>query len=87
MPPPESHLSLSEAEKALLKRWVAEGADYKPHWSLIPVHAVAVPKDPDAAAVNPIDAFVRERLEEAPAARARRGVAERARAGVGPREH
>ena len=38
MPPPESHLALSEAEKALLRRWVAEGADYKPHWSLIPVH-------------------------------------------------
>ena len=35
MPPPESHLSLSEAEKALLKRWVAEGADYQPHWSFI----------------------------------------------------
>jgi hypothetical protein len=26
MPPPESHLSLSEAEKALLKRWIVEGA-------------------------------------------------------------
>ena len=50
MPPPESHLALSDAEKTLLKRWVAEGADYKPHWSLIPVHAVAVPTDPDARA-------------------------------------
>ena len=50
MPPSESHLSLSEAEKALLKRWVAEGADYKPHWSLIPVHAVAVPTVGDGPA-------------------------------------
>ena len=64
MPPPESHLTLSDAEKALLKRWVAEGADYKPHWSLIPVHAVEVPKDPALSAVNPIDAFVRERLRK-----------------------
>ena len=40
MPPLESHLTLSDAEKALLKRWVVEGAEYKPHWSLIPVHAV-----------------------------------------------
>jgi hypothetical protein len=62
MPPPESHLALSEAEKALLKRWVAEGADYKPHWSLIPVHAVTVPKDLDPAPGNQIDVFVRERL-------------------------
>ncbi len=40
MPPADSHLTLSDAEKALLRRWVAEGADYKPHWSLIPVHEV-----------------------------------------------
>ena len=62
MPPPESHLTLSEAEKALLKRWVVEGAEYKPHWSLIPVHAVDGAEDADPAAVNPIDAFVRARL-------------------------
>src|SRR5918996_963080 len=36
MPPGESNLSLTEAEKALLKRWVAEGAEYRPHWSLAP---------------------------------------------------
>ena len=65
MPPAESHLSLSEQEKALLKRWVLEGAEYKPHWSLIPVHAVAVPKSSaPASRTNPIDAFVRARLDE-----------------------
>ena len=37
------HLSLTDAEKALLKQWVTEGADYKPHWSLLPVGTVAVP--------------------------------------------
>jgi hypothetical protein len=64
MPPPVSHLSLSEAEKALLKRWIVEGADYQPHWSLIPVHAVEVPKlgPPAEIVANPIDAFVRARL-------------------------
>jgi hypothetical protein len=65
MPPPDSHLSLTEAEKALLKRWVAEGADYKPHWSLLPVGPVAVPTVRDAAVTtNPIDAFVRARLDQ-----------------------
>ena len=64
MPPPESHLTLSAAEKALLKRWVVEGADYRPHWSLVPVHAVGVPRLRDGTApANPIDAFVRTRLE------------------------
>ena len=62
MPPLESHLTLSEAEKALLKRWVVEGAEYKAHWSLIPVHAVDVPR----VARNPIDAFVRARLDANP---------------------
>ena len=47
-----------------MRRWVVEGADYKPHWSLIPVHAVEVPKGADPTPANPIDAFVRERLTE-----------------------
>ena len=64
MPPLASHLTLSAAEKALLRRWVVEGADYQPHWSLIPVHAVAVPKGADPTPANPIDAFVRERLRK-----------------------
>ena len=58
MPPPDSHLALSDAEKALLRRWVAEGADYQPHWSLIPVHEVAAP----LGSASPIDGFVRARL-------------------------
>ena len=33
MPPADSHSSLSDAEKALLTRWVEEGADYQPHWA------------------------------------------------------
>ncbi len=65
MPPPDSHLSLSPAEKALLERWVVEGADYRPHWSLVPVHAADVPKPAGGTALaNPIDAFVRARLED-----------------------
>ena len=62
MPPAESHLSLSEDEKALLTRWVAEGADYKPHWSFAPVSTVTPPSAPGSAPLNPVDAFVRARL-------------------------
>jgi hypothetical protein len=61
MPPPESHLTLSPEEKALLRQWIVEGAEYKPHWSLIPVHAGSVPAG--SAGPHPIDAFVRARLD------------------------
>jgi len=65
MPPPESKLSLTDDEKALLTRWVAEGADYRPHWSLAPVAATTPPPRADTSAPsNPIDAFVRARLEQ-----------------------
>src|SRR6187200_1799570 len=65
MPPPDSHLTLTAVEKELLKRWVLEGAEYNPHWSFIPVAKVTPPtvasgKSPS----NPIDSFVRARLEK-----------------------
>ena len=75
MPPAESHLSLSEDEKALLTRWVAEGADYRPHWSFAPVPRATTPASKGLP--NPIDAFVRARLEPeglAPAPSAPRDV-------------
>jgi len=78
MPPADSHLSLTAAEKELIKRWVLEGAEYNPHWSFIPVAKVSPPalasgKSPS----NPIDSFVRARLEKeelAPAPQASREI-------------
>jgi hypothetical protein len=64
MPPPASNLTLNDEERALLRRWIAQGAEYKPHWAFIPVAEVAVPKSDNSSQVrNPIDAFVLERLE------------------------
>ena len=64
MPPPESHLSLSPAERELLRRWVTEGAEYRPHWSFIPVGEIPLPATSHGSlSTNPIDAFVRERLD------------------------
>lgn len=63
MPPADSHKTLTPEQIEVLKRWVAEGAEYEPHWSFIvpekaPPHSVT---ETDAAA-NPIDAYVRARL-------------------------
>lgn len=41
MPEPGSNKSLTEAEKRLLKRWIAEGAEYENHWSYAPVERPA----------------------------------------------
>lgn len=64
MPPPSSHKTLSKAEKDLLRRWVAEGAKYEPHWSFIAPKRPALPAVKQADWVrNPIDRFVLSRLE------------------------
>ena len=33
MPPPETNKQLTEQERAILKRWIAEGAEYEAHWA------------------------------------------------------
>ncbi|MBL9202864.1 MAG: DUF1553 domain-containing protein [Opitutaceae bacterium] len=66
MPPPETHKKLTPAEVALLERWIAEGAEYQEHWSLIPPTRPPLPKIEDRKyrdrGGNPIDAFVLARL-------------------------
>jgi hypothetical protein len=66
MPPPESHKeSLSESDVAILERWIAGGAEYKPHWAFIPLSPPMLPKSPFAERVeNAIDLFVHARLPE-----------------------
>jgi len=67
MPPPKHNKPLSAAEKDLLKRWIASGADYQPHWAFIPVPrqvAVPTPADPGHWIRNPLDSFVLDRLRQ-----------------------
>ncbi len=62
MPPPDSHRTVSPAQREILKRWIAEGAEYKPHWA----YATPVrPSLPDNGEKNPVDAFVVEKLKQA----------------------
>jgi hypothetical protein len=66
MPPPKSKKTLTAAQKELLKKWIAAGAEYQPHWAFMPVAktiAVPQPKDAQHWVRNPIDAFVLDRLE------------------------
>jgi hypothetical protein len=65
MPPRKSNLSLSRDEIDVLRRWVAEGAEYKPHWAFLPLaDTVPVPAVADARwPAGPLDHFVLARLE------------------------
>ncbi|MDA0932658.1 MAG: PSD1 and planctomycete cytochrome C domain-containing protein [Planctomycetota bacterium] len=60
MPPPGEHAKLSEHERLVLERWIAAGAEYRPHWSFV---APLRPPVPGNGETHPIDAFVRARLD------------------------
>lgn len=65
MPPPESHKKLSDAEKQLFKKWIEQGAEWEPHWSLVAPQKPAPPKPADASWIrNPIDQFILAALTE-----------------------
>jgi len=72
MPPPKSNRRLNDAQKDLLKRWIASGAKYSNHWAFESPRRPAIPIDPQADAASadagntdgsrwanePIDAFI-----------------------------
>lgn len=65
MPPPESELTLSAWEKAILIRWIEEGAVYKPHWAFIAPQLPETPTPKSAELVrNEIDAFIFKKLDQ-----------------------
>jgi len=65
MPEPQSHLVLSAKEKAILVKWVEEGAIYQPHWSFIPPQPIKIPTIKTKGwARNAIDSFIAYPLEQ-----------------------
>lgn len=65
MPPSKSNKTLTQAEKLILKQWIAEGAEYKVHWAFVTPQRPALPmiKQRDWSR-NPIDHFILSRLEQ-----------------------
>ncbi|WP_109436808.1 DUF1553 domain-containing protein [Aquimarina sp. AU119] len=65
MPTPESHLSLTEREKAILIKWIEDGAEYKDHWAFIPIQKTTPPKVKKKGLIqNPIDNYILSVLED-----------------------
>lgn len=58
MPPPESNLELTEYEKAVLKKWIEQGAEFKPHWAFSPPTQPEIPTKKENWGKNEIDNFI-----------------------------
>jgi hypothetical protein len=64
MPPPESGKKLGAEQIALLRRWIAEGAEWRGHWAFIAPRRPAVPRVRRAPWLrNAVDFFILARLE------------------------
>ena len=61
MPPPDQPRRPSEADIALLRQWISEGAAWEAHWAFTAPQKRPLP---DAAYTNPIDSFVSQRLRQ-----------------------
>lgn len=65
MPPASSRKTLTDAQKEILRRWVAEGAKYEEHWAFVPPSRAAVPAVRGTGwARNEIDRFIAARLDQ-----------------------
>jgi len=66
MPPPHTKKIVSAKDKAILKQWITEGANYAAHWAYVAPKATA---DPKASIDNFIqDCLTREGLKPSPEA-------------------
>ncbi|MCB1224416.1 MAG: DUF1553 domain-containing protein, partial [Verrucomicrobiales bacterium] len=64
MPPPSSPKPLTKEERAVLRQWIDEGAEYQEHWSFQPIHHPQPPTPKKAeGARNSIDRFIRAKLD------------------------
>ncbi|MBC8003435.1 MAG: PSD1 domain-containing protein, partial [Opitutaceae bacterium] len=65
MPPLDTHKTLTPHQKELLTRWIAQGAEYQPHWSYLTPKKTHVPKvrNVNFKIQNPIDAFILSALD------------------------
>ncbi len=64
MPPASTKFELMAEQRDILKRWIANGAEYRPHWAFVAPRRPALPKVRDATwPRNGLDYFVLARLE------------------------
>ncbi len=66
MPPPDALHQVTARDRAIIKRWIEQGAEYQPHWAYLPPKPVTPPTVQHSEWVkNLIDHFVVRKLEGA----------------------
>jgi hypothetical protein len=64
MPPAKFGKPLSDREIETLRLWVAQGAKYQKHWSLLTAQRQAMPPVKDGKPANAVDNFILARLQD-----------------------
>ena len=65
MPTPKFNVTLTAREKAILAKWIKDGAEYEPHWSFTRIEKKEIPKiKGEDWPINEIDYFVKRKLEQ-----------------------
>jgi hypothetical protein len=65
MPPPTSAHEVKPAERARIRHWIEQGAEWQGHWSFISPRKPATPAVKNVDQIrNPIDAFIQARLAQ-----------------------
>lgn len=65
MPPPATKKRMTEAEKTILRDWIADGAPYAPHWAFQPVRPAPLPNVARREWTrSPLDRYVLQKLEQ-----------------------
>jgi hypothetical protein len=66
MPPPKGGKPLSDREREILRRWIAQGAEYEEHWAYVPPKRPEVPAtgSDSSGTRNAIDRLVQAQLAE-----------------------
>lgn len=63
MPPPESHKTITAAQKKILRQWIEQGAPYQKHWAFEAPRKVQPPSASNKES-GPIDAFLADRWQK-----------------------
>ena len=68
MPPEDSNRHLTDAQRDLIRRWIAQGGEFRRHWSLVPPVRRPPPivrTEGPSPTRNAIDTFILDRLHAA----------------------